>query len=72
MSVVVHLTIILAYEFCFVFTVCSDKDKAQVRLAAATAILHLAKKWDLHITPEIFRNTILIAKVCILPCPRFK
>ncbi|KAK2453745.1 sister chromatid cohesion protein PDS5 protein A [Trifolium repens] len=40
----------------------SDKDKAQVRLAAATAILHLAKKWDLHITPEIFRFTILIAK----------
>ncbi|CAJ2674086.1 unnamed protein product [Trifolium pratense] len=38
----------------------SEKDKAQVRLAAATAILHLAKKWD--ITPEIFRFTILIAK----------
>ncbi|GAU44494.1 hypothetical protein TSUD_13050 [Trifolium subterraneum] len=44
------------------FSAPSETDKAQVRLAAATAILHLAKKWDLHITPEIFRFTILIAK----------
>ncbi|XP_058724136.1 sister chromatid cohesion protein PDS5 homolog B isoform X3 [Vicia villosa] len=40
----------------------SENDKAHIRLAAATAILRLAKKWDLHITPEVFRFTILIAK----------
>ncbi|XP_050886005.1 sister chromatid cohesion protein PDS5 homolog B isoform X2 [Lathyrus oleraceus] len=39
-----------------------ENDKAHIRLAAATTILRLAKKWDLHITPEVFRFTILIAK----------
>ncbi|XP_061341944.1 sister chromatid cohesion protein PDS5 homolog B [Gastrolobium bilobum] len=39
-----------------------ENDKAHIRLAAAKAILRLAKKWDLRITPEIFRFTILIAK----------
>jgi len=47
-----------------VFTVCSENDKAHIRLAAATAILRLAKKWDLYIDPEIFCFTMLIAKVC--------
>ncbi|KAL5149749.1 Sister chromatid cohesion protein PDS5 A [Glycine soja] len=40
----------------------SESDKAHIRLAAAKAILRLARKWDLHITPDIFRFTILIAK----------
>ncbi|KAI5430827.1 hypothetical protein KIW84_035089 [Lathyrus oleraceus] len=40
----------------------SENDKAHIRLAAATTILRLAKKWDLHITPEVFHFTILIAK----------
>ncbi|XP_020238238.1 sister chromatid cohesion protein PDS5 homolog A isoform X2 [Cajanus cajan] len=39
-----------------------ENDKAHIRLAAAKAILRLARKWDFHITPEIFRFTILIAK----------
>ncbi|XP_027368350.1 sister chromatid cohesion protein PDS5 homolog A [Abrus precatorius] len=39
-----------------------ENDKAQIRLAAAKAILRLAWKWDLHITPQIFHITILIAK----------
>ncbi|KAL2317798.1 hypothetical protein Fmac_031674 [Flemingia macrophylla] len=39
-----------------------ENDKAHIRLAAAKAILRLARKWDSHITPEIFRFTILIAK----------
>ncbi|KAG4958917.1 hypothetical protein JHK87_035550 [Glycine soja] len=39
-----------------------ESDKAHIRLAAAKAILRLARKWDLHITPDIFRFTILIAK----------
>jgi hypothetical protein len=67
-SVDVHLTIKLAHELCFVFTLCSEKDKAHIRLAAATAILRLATMWDFDITPEIFRLTILIVKVCILLC----
>ncbi|WJX30406.1 hypothetical protein P8452_18948 [Trifolium repens] len=40
----------------------SEKDKAHIRLAAATAILRLATMWDFDITPEIFRLTILIVK----------
>ncbi|TKY56158.1 Sister chromatid cohesion protein PDS5-like B-A [Spatholobus suberectus] len=39
-----------------------ENDKAHIRLAAAKAILRLSRKWDLHITPEIFRFTILTAK----------
>ncbi|KAK7321020.1 hypothetical protein VNO77_31092 [Canavalia gladiata] len=39
-----------------------ENDKAHIRLAAAKAILRLAWKWDLHITPKIFYITILIAK----------
>lgn len=47
------------------FTVYSENDKAHIRLAAAKAILRLARRWDLHIAPEIFRVTILIVKVYI-------
>lgn len=67
----VHELLIYVHWNClkfFPFTVCSENDKAHIRLAAAKAILRLARKWDLHITPEIFHLTILIAKVCILPC----
>ncbi|XP_019460581.1 PREDICTED: sister chromatid cohesion protein PDS5 homolog A isoform X2 [Lupinus angustifolius] len=39
-----------------------ENDCAHIRLAAAKAILLLSRKWDLHITPEIFRLTTLIAK----------
>ncbi|KFK42149.1 hypothetical protein AALP_AA2G217700 [Arabis alpina] len=35
---------------------------ANVRLAAAKAVLLLSRKWDLHISPEIFRLTILMGK----------
>lgn len=42
---------------------CSENDKAHIRLAAAKAILRLSRKWDLHITPELFRVTTLITKV---------
>ncbi|PIN16167.1 Sister chromatid cohesion complex Cohesin, subunit PDS5 [Handroanthus impetiginosus] len=37
-------------------------DEAFIRLAAAKAILRLSRKWDLHISPLIFRLTILRAK----------
>ncbi|KAK7373149.1 hypothetical protein VNO80_06547 [Phaseolus coccineus] len=39
-----------------------ENDKAHIRLAAAKAILRLARKWDLHITPQTFQFCILIAK----------
>ncbi|XP_050211868.1 sister chromatid cohesion protein PDS5 homolog B [Mercurialis annua] len=37
-------------------------DKPLVRLAAAKSVLRLSRRWDLHISPEMFRSTILIAK----------
>ncbi|KAK9993628.1 hypothetical protein SO802_023331 [Lithocarpus litseifolius] len=39
-----------------------ESDKAHVRLAAAKSVLQLSRRWDLHISPEIFRFTILVAK----------
>lgn len=41
----------------------SGRDEAFVQLAAAKSILQLSRKWDLHISPDIFRLTILVAKV---------
>ncbi|XP_022768187.1 sister chromatid cohesion protein PDS5 homolog A-like isoform X3 [Durio zibethinus] len=38
----------------------SDKD--YIRLAAAKSVLQLSRRWDLHISPDIFRFTILMAK----------
>ncbi|CAN8234143.1 unnamed protein product [Cochlearia groenlandica] len=39
-----------------------DDTGANIRLAAAKAVLLLSRKWDLHISPEIFRLTILMGK----------
>ncbi|KAL0438095.1 UNVERIFIED_CONTAM: Sister chromatid cohesion protein pds5 [Sesamum latifolium] len=39
-----------------------EHDKAFIRLAAANSVLRLSRKWDLHISSEIFRSTILMAK----------
>ncbi|KAK9271081.1 hypothetical protein L1049_026670 [Liquidambar formosana] len=39
-----------------------ESDKAHIRLAAAKSILRLSKRWDLHISPEIFHYTVLMAK----------
>ncbi|EYU22961.1 hypothetical protein MIMGU_mgv1a019419mg, partial [Erythranthe guttata] len=44
------------------FLVFSENDDAFIRLAAARSVLRLSRKWDLHISPEIFRLTILVAK----------
>lgn len=41
----------------------SEFDEAQIRLAAAKSVLRLSRKWDLHISPQIFRLTVLMAKV---------
>ncbi|KAJ8762889.1 hypothetical protein K2173_023018 [Erythroxylum novogranatense] len=40
----------------------SERDKPYIRLAAAKSILQLSRKWDLFISPEIFRSTMLLAK----------
>ncbi|XP_054798442.1 sister chromatid cohesion protein PDS5 homolog B isoform X2 [Prosopis cineraria] len=40
----------------------SESDGACIRLVAAKSILRLSRRWDHHISPEIFRFTILNAK----------
>ncbi|XP_077248838.1 ARM repeat superfamily protein isoform X2 [Tasmannia lanceolata] len=40
----------------------SEIDKAHVRLAAAKSVLRLARRWDLHISPQIFHLTVLKAR----------
>ncbi|XP_010063388.2 sister chromatid cohesion protein PDS5 homolog A [Eucalyptus grandis] len=40
----------------------SGNDSSHLRLAAAKSVLRLSKRWDLHISPEIFHYTILTAK----------
>ncbi|KAK4276740.1 hypothetical protein QN277_014853 [Acacia crassicarpa] len=40
----------------------SESDGPCIRLAAAKSILRLSRRWDQHISPEIFRFTISIAK----------
>ncbi|KAL5704355.1 hypothetical protein ACHQM5_022795 [Ranunculus cassubicifolius] len=42
--------------------VSSETDKAHVRLAAAKSVLQLARRWDLHISPQIFHLAILKAR----------
>ncbi|KAK3041371.1 hypothetical protein RJ639_001569, partial [Escallonia herrerae] len=40
----------------------NETDKAHIRLAAAKSVLRLSKRWDLHMSPLIFRLTVLMAK----------
>ncbi|GMI64835.1 hypothetical protein like AT1G77600 [Hibiscus trionum] len=40
---------------------CAD-DRDYIRLAAAKSVLQLSRRWDLHISPDIFRFTILMGK----------
>ncbi|KAK1422159.1 hypothetical protein QVD17_25081 [Tagetes erecta] len=40
----------------------SENDKDHLRLAAATSVLKLSQLWDSHIPPDIFRQTVLMAK----------
>nr|ACD56616.1 hypothetical protein [Gossypioides kirkii] len=37
-------------------------DRDYIRLAAAKSVLQLSRRWDLHISPDIFRSTILMGK----------
>uniref|UniRef100_A0A5B6YQ09 Sister chromatid cohesion protein PDS5 homolog A n=1 Tax=Davidia involucrata TaxID=16924 RepID=A0A5B6YQ09_DAVIN len=43
-------------------TISCEIDKAHIKLAAAKSVLRLSKRWDLYISPEIFRFTILMAR----------
>ncbi|KAM7256072.1 hypothetical protein ACFE04_011813 [Oxalis oulophora] len=40
----------------------SENDETHIRLAAAKSVLQLSRKWDFHLSPEIFRYTVLMAK----------
>lgn len=42
--------------------VSSEIDKAHIRLAAAKSVLHLARRWDVHISPQIFHMLIFTAR----------
>ncbi|XP_042494416.1 sister chromatid cohesion protein PDS5 homolog A isoform X2 [Macadamia integrifolia] len=43
-------------------TIPSENDKAHIRLAAAKSLLKLAKRWDFHISPQIFHLAVLKAR----------
>ncbi|KAI3777313.1 hypothetical protein L1987_47113 [Smallanthus sonchifolius] len=40
----------------------SKNDQSHLRLAAATSVLKLSQLWDPHIPPDIYRQTVLMAK----------
>ncbi|KAF6152763.1 hypothetical protein GIB67_004592 [Kingdonia uniflora] len=42
--------------------VTSESDKAHIRLAAAKSVLQIARRWDFHISPQIFQLTVLKTK----------
>ncbi|KDP32795.1 hypothetical protein JCGZ_12087 [Jatropha curcas] len=37
-------------------------DRPHIILAAAKSVLRLSRRWDLHMSPELFRLTIMVAK----------
>jgi len=39
-----------------------ENDSLYLQLAAGKCVLKLATRWDSHISPELFRNTILMAR----------
>ncbi|PIA47377.1 hypothetical protein AQUCO_01400210v1 [Aquilegia coerulea] len=43
-------------------SILSENDSAHIRLAAAKSVLRLARRWDLHILPQIFHLVILKAR----------
>ncbi|XP_038716130.1 sister chromatid cohesion protein PDS5 homolog A isoform X1 [Tripterygium wilfordii] len=43
-------------------TTSCENDRDSIRLAAAKSVLQLSRRWDLHISPELFRFTVLMAK----------
>ncbi|KAM5564215.1 sister chromatid cohesion protein PDS5 [Rosa sericea] len=57
-------TMLLKGETVDSITSCESDKACQpcIRLAAAKSVLRLSRKWDFHISPEIFRLTISMAK----------
>ena len=53
---------IMRYWF-YSYSVFSENDHSYLKLAAGKSVLQLATRWDSHISPELFRNTLLIARV---------
>ncbi|XP_021759751.1 sister chromatid cohesion protein PDS5 homolog A-like isoform X2 [Chenopodium quinoa] len=53
--------VLLTDDFADAATVC-DNDMAHIRLAAAKAVLRLSRRWEIHISPQLFQSTILMAK----------
>ncbi|GAA0143288.1 chromatin/chromatin-binding, or -regulatory protein [Lithospermum erythrorhizon] len=43
-------------------SVTCDSDKNFIKLAAAKSVLRLSRRWDLHISPQLFTFAILVAK----------
>ncbi|TVU36377.1 hypothetical protein EJB05_18310 [Eragrostis curvula] len=39
-----------------------EDDRPYLKLAAGKSVLRLATRWDSHISPELFRNTVLMAR----------
>lgn len=39
-----------------------ENDRLYLKLAAGKSVLRLATRWDSHISPELFRNTLLMAR----------
>lgn len=56
--------IYLCSVFSLWFLCCtSENDKPYLRLAAGKSVLRLATRWDSHISPELFRTALLMARV---------
>uniref|UniRef100_A0A803LV40 Uncharacterized protein n=1 Tax=Chenopodium quinoa TaxID=63459 RepID=A0A803LV40_CHEQI len=53
--------VLLTDDFADAATVC-ENDMAHIRLAAAKAVLRLSRRWEIHISPQLFQSTILMAK----------
>lgn len=49
---------------CYYHGLCSES----IRLAAAKSVLRLSRRWDLHISPEVFSSTISVVKVSMFSC----
>lgn len=50
-------------DFVSSYAVFSENDSPYLQLAAGKSVLQLATRWDSHISPELFRKTILMARV---------
>ncbi|CAO2834529.1 unnamed protein product [Amaranthus hypochondriacus] len=54
--------VLLTSEFADTSATSCENDMAHLRLAAAKSVLRLSRRWEMHISPHIFRSTIMMAK----------